>query len=204
LAGDRGSRHFQFRVSSPWLNLTLCMAISTASSVFLGTNLGKGHARAAYQTVRRSFSLVLAVLMLTSLTIVVFAPQFAAIFSSDEAFQQQFAGVKVPFVCFLFTMCLATVVEGYLMALKKAGKILRSTLIGSWGGQVPAVFLLLKFYSMELSSVYYGVAIGYTLLTALYLWDFAQVDWDEEADKAKALAEGGAAMSKDKRALEKV
>ncbi len=40
--------------------------------------------------------------------------------------------------------------------------------IASWGGQVPAVFLLTKYWRNDLVGLYTGMAIGYILLAILY------------------------------------
>jgi hypothetical protein len=40
--------------------------------------------------------------------------------------------------------------------------------IASWGGQVPAVFILTKYWRNDLVGLYTGMAIGYFILTVLY------------------------------------
>ena len=40
--------------------------------------------------------------------------------------------------------------------------------IASWGGQVPAVLLLTKYWRNDLVGLYTGMAIGYIILAILY------------------------------------
>jgi hypothetical protein len=40
--------------------------------------------------------------------------------------------------------------------------------VASWGGQVPAVLLLTKYWRNDLVGLYTGMAIGYFILTILY------------------------------------
>ena len=40
--------------------------------------------------------------------------------------------------------------------------------VASWGGQVPAVLLLTKWWRNDLFGLYTGMAIGYAMLAVLY------------------------------------
>ena len=40
--------------------------------------------------------------------------------------------------------------------------------IASWGGQVPAVLFLTKYWRNDLVGLYTGMAIGYLILAILY------------------------------------
>lgn len=40
--------------------------------------------------------------------------------------------------------------------------------VASWGGQVPAVLLLTKYWRDDLVGLYTGMAIGYIMLVILY------------------------------------
>lgn len=40
--------------------------------------------------------------------------------------------------------------------------------VASWGGQVPAVLLLTKYWRDDLVGLYTGMAIGYIMLAILY------------------------------------
>ena len=63
-----------------------------------------------------------------------------------------------------------------LVALKKTDTLFKAALIGSWGGQVPAVLILLHTSGRTLQNVYLGVGLGYILVFMLYMVPFLQAD----------------------------
>ena len=59
---------------------------------------------------------------------------------------------------------------------------------GSWLGQVPAAYLLLRCWERSLRSVYVGVAAGYGLLCILLSVALACLDWEAVSAEAQARA----------------
>jgi len=86
----------------------------------------------------------------------------------------------------IFFMCFSMHFESLLIALKKTDTVFRAALVGSWGGQVPAVLLLFYFSGKTLQNVYLGIGMGYALLFVLYMVPFLQTDMQEAAAKAAA------------------
>ena len=86
-------------------------------------------------------------------------------------------------------MCFSLHFESLLIALKKTDAVFFAALAGSWGGQVPAVLLLLRFAGRSLRNVYLGIGLGYALLFVLYLRPLLKADLEEEARRAKVANE---------------
>ncbi|CAD7925030.1 unnamed protein product [Amoebophrya sp. A120] len=168
-----------------WLNMTLTSSLATAGSMVIGAKLGRGDGAGAERMFWKCLQLILAILVVSSIIWVVFAKQVAVIFAKDQSFVDAFASVSVSFSCFVFTMNLSVALESFLITLKKNALVLKATLIGSWLGQVPAVFVLLVGFGESLSHVYWGVSIGYFILCALYWNALRSVLWHQEAELAQ-------------------
>ena len=63
------------------------------------------------------------------------------------------------------TSCL---ISRFILPSSRTKEVFWMGLIGSWAAQVPAVFLLTKYWSNDLIGLYTGMAIGYFILTSLY------------------------------------
>ena len=62
--------------------------------------------------------------------------------------------------------------------------VLAVGLAGSWAGQVPAVYLLLRCWRRSLPAVYVGVSVGYALLCVLLAFALGALNWDAVAAEA--------------------
>ena len=74
------------------------------------------------------------------------------------------------------------------MTTGRTRTVLIAGLGGSWLGQVPVAFLLLKCWEKSLRSVYLGVAAGYGLLCVLLALSLACLDWEAVSAEAQARA----------------
>ena len=65
----------------------------------------------------------------------------------------------------IFFMCFSMHFESLLIALKKTDTVFRAALVGSWGGQVPAVLLLFYFSGKTLQNVlpghWHGICLAF-------------------------------------------
>jgi Na+-driven multidrug efflux pump len=61
--------------------------------------------------------------------------------------------------------------------------------IASWGAQVPGVVLLTNFWRNDLVGLYYGMVVGYGVLTVLYGWMVINSDWKQFAILARQRSE---------------
>jgi Na+-driven multidrug efflux pump len=62
-------------------------------------------------------------------------------------------------------------------------------LIGSWGGQVPGVLILTRYWRNDLIGLYWGMAFGYFMLCILYGYIALTSDWKKYALLARERSE---------------
>jgi Na+-driven multidrug efflux pump len=113
----------------------------------------------------------------------------AGVFSTDDDVLAAFVSARYTLALATVLMNLAVVLEGLLMTTGRTRAVLLVGLAGSWLGQVPAVFLLLRFWRKALSAVYLGVSVGYGLLCILLATTLCRLDWEAVAAEAAARAQ---------------
>jgi len=167
-----------------WMNLVVIGSFSSAAVTQLGIALGTGDGQLARRIVKFGILTVTSFLALSTVLTVVFIGQLGKIFSSDPEVLGLFEQSRFEMGFMIFFMCFSMHFELILLSLQKSDVVFKAALVGSWGGQVPAVFVLLVFVSLSLSNIYIGVGLGYVLVCALYIYPVLQVDFEEEAAKA--------------------
>mmetsp|Transcript_45810 Transcript_45810/g.83984 ORF Transcript_45810/g.83984 Transcript_45810/m.83984 type:complete len:527 (+) Transcript_45810:40-1620(+) len=167
-----------------WMNLVVIGSFSSAAVTQLGIALGTGDGKLARKIVKFGITTVTSFLAISTILTVVFIGQLGKIFSSDPEVLGLFVESRYEMGFMIFFMCFAMHFELILLSLQKSDVVFKAALVGSWGGQVPAVFVLLVFVSLSLSNIYIGVGLGYVLVCILYIYPVLRVDFDAEAAKA--------------------
>ena len=116
------------------------------------------------------------------------ARAIASIFSAEPSVLDAFASARLTLALATVLMNLAVVLEGLLMTTGRTRAVLLVGLAGSWLGQVPVVFLLLRLWQRTLSAVYLGVSFGYGLLCVLLATTLCRLDWEAVAAEAAVRA----------------
>jgi len=189
LAGTLGGAEvavFNASYRVAWMNLTIIGAFSSACTTQLGIALGTGDGRLSRKIRDLGIGSVGAFLLATTAGTLIYVRSLANIFSSDPAVIDMFEECRFEMGLMIFFMCFSMHFESLLIALKKTDTVFRAALVGSWGGQVPAVLLLFYFSGKTLQNVYLGIGMGYALLFVLYMVPFLQTDMQEAAAKAAA------------------
>jgi len=103
------------------------------------------------------------------------------IFSNDPDFLDLFAEARVPFTITLVLMNLSVAIERIPYSMGRTKEVFWLGFIASWGAQVPAVILLTKYWRDDLAALYWGMAIGYAVVTVLYGWiSFTRYDHSKD------------------------
>ena len=167
-----------------WLSLSLAGSLSSAIGIQLSQHLGARRTATARRTVASGLFLAVVTLVGVGSLIVSQPRALASLFSSDASVLDAFESARRPLALTTVSMNLAVVLEGLLMTTGRTRTVLAVGLVGSWVGQVPAVYLLLRCWRRSLSAVFMGVSVGYALLCALLGCALASLNWESIADEA--------------------
>mmetsp|Transcript_7185 Transcript_7185/g.10500 ORF Transcript_7185/g.10500 Transcript_7185/m.10500 type:complete len:498 (+) Transcript_7185:180-1673(+) len=174
-----------------WIALVIVGSISGASGVRTSLCLGNGDHEGAKQAAYVGIAVALGFLVLTCTLMLL--PRgvwlLGSVFTPDPAFLSLLDDCSLPFTSTLFFMCLAVVLERIPYSMGRTYDVFVSGLVASWGAQVPAVFLLTKYWRNDLVALYTGVCIGYVVLVILYGAMVLRSDWKTYADLARQRAE---------------
>jgi len=175
-----------------WICLIFVVSISGAASINMSIRLGKMDPKGAKQA--GDVSIGIASIMLIGLVAFILAKNrwFGLIFTSDEEFLGLFKECAVPFTISLFFMNLAIVIERIPYTMGRTKEVFWMGFFASWGGQVPAVLILTKYWRNDLVGLYTGMAIGYFILTILYSIIVLRSDWAHYAEMAQIRSETSA------------
>jgi Na+-driven multidrug efflux pump len=86
-------------------------------------------------------------------------------------------------------MNMSVAIERIPYSMGRTKEVFWFGLIASWGAQVPAVVLLTKFWRDDLIGLYWGMVVGYLVLTGLYAWIVVRSDWQLYAQLARQRSE---------------
>mmetsp|Transcript_66999 Transcript_66999/g.160543 ORF Transcript_66999/g.160543 Transcript_66999/m.160543 type:complete len:532 (+) Transcript_66999:52-1647(+) len=182
--GDVEVATFNASYRFAWMNLVVIGSFSSAAVTQLGIALGTGDGKIARRIVKFGITTVGSFLALSTLLTVVFIEDLGRIFSNDPEVLELFVASRYEMGFMIFFMCFAMHFELILLSLQRSDLVFKAAVVGSWGGQVPAVFGLLVFVSKTLANIYIGVGLGYVLVCFLYWVPIFYVDFDAEAAKA--------------------
>lgn len=151
-----------------WIVLIMISAISSAAGIQTTLRLGKQDAVGAKQAGEVGIYMSAVILIMIGGLIVANIRFLGRLFTSDEAFLADLEGAKWPFMTTLVLMNLSVAIERIPYSMGRTREIFWYGFIASWGGQVPAVLLCLKYWRTDLVGLYTGMTIGYAMLTILY------------------------------------
>ncbi len=151
-----------------WIVMMFVFAVAGASSTNMCLRLGRMDPYGARQAGYVGIGMASAVLVGLSAIIVTKGRWFGLIFSNDERFLQLFEQAILPFTAMLFFMDLCVALEQIPYSMGRTRDVFWMGFVASWGGQIPAVLLLTRYWRNDLIGLYTGMAIGYFFLTILY------------------------------------
>mmetsp|Transcript_2497 Transcript_2497/g.6527 ORF Transcript_2497/g.6527 Transcript_2497/m.6527 type:complete len:522 (-) Transcript_2497:1843-3408(-) len=172
-----------------WIALIMSSSVAGAAGIKLSVCLGKGQPFAARQAAFVGIAVAFGILTIVS---ILFAGQtrlIGRIFTADEAFLDMFEECSIPFVATLFFMNLSVAIERIPYSMGRTKEVFWMGFIASWGGQVPFVLLLTRYWRDDLTALYSGMAIGYFFLCILYSYITVKSDWQKYSDLAIKRAE---------------
>ncbi|KAJ8602361.1 hypothetical protein CTAYLR_004251 [Chrysophaeum taylorii] len=184
---DLGVFNASYRIM--WLSLTFAMSLGSAIGTRLGAELGAGDARGAKTLVNIGLSTAFLLILLLAAIVAAVPRQLGMIFTDDAVLLDKFERCRYSLAATVLFMNLAVVLERVPIACGQTNLVLACGFVGSWLGQVPAVWLCLAFWQRSLQSVYVGVCLGYAILCALYAILVVTADFNKIADDAKARSE---------------
>ena len=164
-----------------FLMLTLGGSLASAMSILMGQALGAGQAGNAQFTARIGITVILLICLFFGVLILLIPRQLGAIFSSDKHVLDLFESTRWPMAAVSIGMTAAVAFEQVPAAMGRTRVVLGMGLIGSWVGQVPAVFLCVHFWRNDLVGLFTGMFLGYLLLCGGYVIYIIKSDWAEVA-----------------------
>jgi MATE family multidrug resistance protein len=153
-----------------WMVLIVVNALSSAAGIKMSMRLGRMDHVGAKQAGEVGIAMSMAVLAVIGFAVLYRVRWFGKIFTNDPAFLDMFQEARVPFTITLVLMNLSVAIERIPYAMGRTKEIFWLGLMASWGAQVPAVFLLTRYWRNDLIGLYYGMAAGYLVLAILYGW----------------------------------
>jgi len=187
--GEREVGIFNASYRILWITLIFVGAISSASGVKIGLELGRGHSLAARQAGFVGISLVMVCLVVLAMLVYYNTRMFGRIFTNDESYLDLFEECRLPFAATLFFMNLAVGIEAIPISMGRTDSVFYCGLLASWLGQVPGVLLLTKYWRNDLYALYSGIAGGYCVLVFLYAYIVLNSDWKKYSEIARKRVE---------------
>lgn len=172
-----------------WIILIMVSALSSAASIKTSTRLGKMDHAGAKQAGWVGIYMSMIILSLIGGFVTLKIRWFGRIFTDDPEFLELFEEVKWPFTLTLVLMNLSVAIERIPYSMGRTKEVFWYGLIASWGAQVPGVILLTKYWRNDLIGLYWGMAVGYAVLTILYTWIVMKSDWKHYAILARQRSE---------------
>jgi Na+-driven multidrug efflux pump len=153
-----------------WIVLIMVNALASAAGIKMSMRLGNMNHLGAKQAGEVGIAMSAIVLLLIGIAVLLKIRELGRIFTDDETFLSLFEEARWPFTATLVLMNLSVAIERIPYSMGRTKEVFWYGFVASWGGQVPAVILLTKFWRADLVGLYTGMAVGYLVLTALYSW----------------------------------
>ncbi len=151
--------------------------MSNATATLVGQNLGAGNAERAEKTVWLAGKYNVIFLFIITIICVVFPRPIISFFTQDPEI------IKHGILCLRFVV-LGYIFYAYQMVLGQAfngaGDTFTPSLmnfIALWLFQIPAAYLLAKYFGMGPQGVYMAINLSCVVLTSLLYWKFKQGKW---------------------------
>ena len=122
--------------------------------------------------------------------VAIFPRDLGSIFTSDDVILDVFVEIRFALAAMMVTMNFAVFFERVLMTMGRPKVVMGLSLFGSWGGQVPAVILITKFYKgvKPIVGLFWGAAIGYAMLDLGFIFFIFTSNWAKLAREARERA----------------
>lgn len=172
-----------------WITLTFLGSVAGAMGVKLGMAFGSGDVAQAKFVSMVGVVFSAALLLLVAAVVVLVPRQLGSLFSNDPEILDIFEETRWPLAGFVATMNFAVAIERILTTAGRARTVLVAGLIGSWAGQVPFAYVLTKYWQHNLTGMYTGVSIGYSILIVGYMFSILTLDWHEVVREARIRSE---------------
>jgi Na+-driven multidrug efflux pump len=172
-----------------WIVLIMVMALSSASGIKTSRRLGRMNHAGAKQAGWVGIYMAALVLLVIGSLVYFQIRAFGRIFTEDEEFLDLFEEAKLPFTLTLVLMNMSVAIERIPYSMGRTTEVFWYGLVASWGAQVPAVLLFTKFWRDDLIGLYWGMVVGYLVLTGLYAWIVIRSDWQLYAQLARQRSE---------------
>jgi len=169
-----------------WIMLTFIGSLGSAMGILLGNSLGAGNAQESRRIALVGTTLALVLVTGLSLVVVICPRILGSIFTTDDEVLDLFEFSRWPMAAFVLTMNMGTMMETIPASAGRMNTTFVMGIIGSWVGQVPAVFLCTLYWRNDLVGLYTGVSLGYLLLVLLLGVIILRMDWEEVAREAQA------------------
>ncbi|KAG7366050.1 multidrug efflux protein [Nitzschia inconspicua] len=182
-----------------WFTMMFVFAMAGASSTNMCLRLGRGDSKSARQAGYVGVSLATAILITESVLLLTKGRWFGLVFSNDKEFLLLFDEALVPFTATLFFMNLCVALEQIPYSMGRTREVFWLGFFASWGGQVPAVLLLTRYWRNDLVGLYTGMALGYFMLTILYAHIVCKSDWEKYVEMTQKRSEARISMEESQR-----
>lgn len=176
-----------------WICLTLSGSLAGAVAIKLGIAFGAGDPRAARRIAGVGSSIALGVLAAVAVAVASFPRGLALIFSEDPQIVDGFVQIRFSLAAMVVAMNMVVFLEKIVMATGQPKFMLALNLVGSWGGQVPAVWLFTHFAKelamTPLQAICWGVTVGYGILAVAFFILIARSNFAKHVEEARSRSE---------------
>jgi len=169
-----------------WMCLVISGSIGGASSIKMARTFGLGRPKQAQQSALVGGFLVSGVLGCLGAIVAIFPRRLGSVFTTDDEILDVFVDIRFALAAMMVTMNVAVFLERVLMTMGRPKLVMTLNILGSWGGQVPAVIILSKFYkgAKPIVGLFWGVAVGYGLLDLGFLFFIFTSNWTKLSREA--------------------
>eukprot|EP00038_Savillea_parva_P007531 m.170802 g.170802 ORF g.170802 m.170802 type:complete len:503 (+) comp13292_c0_seq1:248-1756(+) len=173
-----------------WMCLVISGSIGGSSAIKMARTFGLGRPNQAQQSAMVGGFLVAGVLSGLGAVVAIFPRSLGSVFTSDDQILDIFVEIRFALAAMMVTMNVSVYLERILMTMGRPKLVMTLNIIGSWGGQVPAVILFSKLYKggKPIVGVFWGVSIGYGLLDLGFMYFILSSNWAQLSREAVARA----------------
>lgn len=151
-----------------WIVLIMVTALANAAGIHVSRRLGAMDWVGARQAAHVGLAMSSVFLLVVGSLVLINIRAFGLIFTSDEEFLGLLEQVRLPLTLTLVLMNLAVAIERIPYSMGRTKEVFWYGFVASWGAQVPAVYVLIRYWRDDLTGLYWGMTIGYGVLCGLY------------------------------------
>jgi len=164
-------------------------ALGQGTAVRCGTHIGAGSISKARQSMFIGIFIKIACAVLLTIVPYLRSELITKIFTQDEQVIDMLRDAKIPFCITVMTMTVSTSFQRVLSGQGRANAVFLASFLSSWLVHVPACFICVYVWQKSFSALYWGVAMGYAVLTLVTTVLLCTSNWNNLVETARKRVE---------------